>query len=241
MNTANAYLTVAGINVDVVYKSIKNMHISVHPPLGRVRVAAPDRLNEEAVRLAIIQRLPWIKKQQDQLRNADRQTEREMVTGESHYVWGERLRLNVSETAARPRVEILGSKLQLTSPAIADSSRSRRLLEAWYRKQIKEAIPPLIEKWEPTIGQKVNGWTVRRMKTKWGSCNPESGHLWFNIELAKKHPNCLEYILVHEMTHFHERTHNDRFVELMDQYLPSWRRTRDELNGAPLAEEKWAS
>jgi len=239
MNTANAYLTVAGINVDVVYKSIKNMHISVYPPLGRVRVAAPDRLDEEAVRLAIIQRLPWIKKQRELLRNADRQSEREMVTGESHYVWGERLRLKVAETTGRPRVDILGSKLQLAFSEDADSARRRKLLESWYRKQIKGAIPPLIEKWEPIIGHKVSGWTVRRMKTKWASCNPESGNLWFNVELAKKHPNCLEYIVVHEMTHFHERTHNNRFVELMDDYLPSWRATRDELNGAPLAEEEW--
>jgi hypothetical protein len=241
MSTANGYLTVAGINVDVVYKSIKNMHISVYPPLGRVRVAAPDRLDEEAIRLAIIQRLPWIKKQREQLRNADRQSEREMLTGESHYVWGERLRLKVVETTGRSHVDILGSKLQLTFPKDADSARRRKLLEAWYRKQIKGAIPPLIEKWEPIIERKVSGWTVRRMKTKWGSCNPQSGNLWFNIELAKKHSRYLEYIVVHEMTHFHERTHNGRFVELMDKYLPNWRATRDGLNGTPLKEEEWSA
>lgn len=241
MSTANGYLTVAGIGVDVVYKNIKNMHISVYPPIGRVRVAAPDRLDEEAIRLAVVQRLPWIKKQRQQLRDAERQSEREMVTGESHYVWGQRLRLKLIETAGRAHVDIVGSKLQLSLPSGSESAHRRKLLEAWYRKQIKDAIPPLIEKWEPIIGQKVNGWTVRRMKTKWGSCNPDSAKLWFNIELAKKHPGCLEYIVVHEMTHFHERTHNDRFVELMDKYLPNWRATRDELNGAPLAEEEWSA
>ena len=239
MSTANDYLTVAGIGVDVVYKNIKNMHISVYPPIGRVRVAAPDRLDEEAIRLAVVQRLPWIKKQREQLRDAERQSEREMVTGESHYVWGQRLRLKLIETTGRPHVDIVRSKLQLSLPAASDSAHRRKLLEVWYRKQIKAAIPLLIEKWEPIIGQEVNGWTVRRMKTKWGSCNPESANLWFNIELAKKHPSCLEYIVVHEMTHFHERTHNDRFVELMDKLLPNWRATRDELNGAPLAEEEW--
>lgn len=239
MSTVNGYLTVAGLNVDIVYKSIKNMHISVYPPLGRVRVAAPDRLDEEAIRLAIVQRLPWIKKQREQLQNAERQSEREMVTGESHYVWGQRLRLKLVEATGRPHVDAAGSKLQVASPAGADTAQRRELLQAWYRKQLKAAIPPLIEKWEPIIGRAVNGWTVRRMKTKWGSCNPESANLWFNLELAKKHPRCLEYIVVHEMTHFHERTHNDRFIELMDKNLPNWRATRDELNGAPLADEEW--
>lgn len=239
MSTANAYLTVAGIGVDVVYKHIKNMHISVYPPMGRVRVAAPERFDEDAIRLAVVQRLPWIKKQRQQLRDAERQSEREVVTGESHYVWGQRLRLKLIETAGRPHVDVSGSKLQLSLPVGSDSVQRRKLLEEWYRKQIKAAIPPLLEKWELIIGREVNGWTVRRMKTKWGSCNPESANLWFNVELAKKHPRCLEYIVVHEMAHLHERTHNDRFVELMDRYLPDWRARRDELNGAPLANEEW--
>ena len=239
MSTANGYLTVAGINVDVVYKNIKNMHISVYPPVGRVRVAAPDRLDEDAIRLAIVQRLPWIRKQRDQLQAAERQSKREMVTGESHYVWGQRLRLKMREKSGRSHIDIVGSMLQLSVPVGTDNAHRRKLLESWYRKQIKAAIPSLIEKWEPIINREIKGWTVRRMKTKWGSCNPETARLWFNLELAKKHPGCLEYIVVHEMTHFHERTHNDRFVELMDKHLPNWRATRDELNGAPLAEEDW--
>lgn len=239
MSTANGYLTVAGINVDVVYKNIKNMHISVYPPIGRVRVAAPDRIDEDAIRLAVVQRLPWIKKQREQLQAAERQSEREMVTGESHYVWGQRLRLKLIDGDRRPNIDVVGSKLQLSVPAGMDDAHRRRFLESWYRNQIKAVLPTLIEKWEPVIGLKVNGWTVRRMKTKWGSCNPETAKIWFNIELAKKHPGCLEYIVVHEMTHLHERTHSDRFVELMDKYLPNWRATRDELNGAPLADEDW--
>lgn len=240
MNTANDYLTVSGINVDVVYKDIKNMHISVYPPVGRVRVAAPHRLDEDAIRLAIIQRLPWIKKQREQLQAAERQSEREMVSGESHYVWGQRLRLTLLETAGRPSIDVAGAKLLVSASGSMDDAHRRKLLESWYRRQIKVAIPPLIEKWEPIIGRKVNGWTVRRMKTKWGTCSPDTAKLWFNIELAKKQPACLEYIVVHEMTHLLERTHNDRFVELMDKNLPNWRAIRDDLNGAPLAEEVWS-
>ena len=240
MSTVNAYLTVAGINVDVVYKNIKNMHISVYPPIGRVRVAAPDRLDEDAIRLAVVQRLPWIKKQREQLRAADRQSEREMIAGESHYFWGQRLRLELRETEGRPHVDIAATKLRLTVPVGSDTAARRKVLDTWYRRQLKAAIPALVEKWQPAIGRDVTGWTVRRMKTKWGSCNPDSGRLWFNVELAKKHPACLEYIVVHEMTHLLARTHNDRFVELMDGHLPNWRATRDELNGAPLSEEEWS-
>lgn len=239
MNTANSYLTVAGINVDVVYKDIKNMHISVYPPFGRVHVAAPLRLDEDAIRLAIVQRLPWIKKQQEQLVNAQRQSQREMVNGESHYVWGQRLRLELKESSRRPRIEVAGKKLVLSGPATLDDFDRRKVLESWYRKQLKAAVPPLIAKWEPVIGLPVSNWTVRRMKTKWGTCNPDARSLWFNIELAKKDPACLEYIVVHEMTHFLERTHNGRFIDLMDKHLPMWRNTRDLLNGAPLAEEIW--
>lgn len=239
MNTGSDYLTVAGIGVDVVYKNIKNMHISVYPPIGRVRVAAPERLDEDAIRLAIVQRLPWIKKQREQLRAANRQTEREMLTGESHYVWGQRLRLEIAGSEGRSRVTVAGSKLRLTAAPAADSVARRKMLDAWYRSQLKAAIPALIEKWQPVIAQQLTGYTVRRMKTKWGSCNPESGRLWFNVELAKKHPGCLEYIVVHEMTHLLERTHNERFVQLMDTNLPNWRTLRDDLNGAPLADEEW--
>jgi predicted metal-dependent hydrolase len=141
MSTANSYLTVAGINVDVVYKDIKNMHISVYPPFRRVHVAAPLRLDENAIRLAVVQRLPWIKKQQEQLVNAQRQSQREMVTGESHYVWGQRLRLALEETAGRPRIDVVGKKLVLSGPSNFDDVDRRKVLETWYRRQLKTAIP----------------------------------------------------------------------------------------------------
>ena len=241
MTTASAYLTVGGIDIDVIHKDIRHLHIGVYPPLGRVRVAAPLRFDDEQVRLAVVQRLAWIKRQRKQLQAAPRQTEREMITGESHYVWGNRLRLKVVERPGRAHIEIDGDRLVIyTSPDSTAESR-RAALERWYRDQLRLALPRLIEKWENELQVTVPKWTVRRMKTKWGSCNRESRHIWFNLELAKKHPNCLEYIVVHEMTHYLERKHGERFASLMDQRLPDWELRRTELNGAPLAEEEWGA
>lgn len=241
MSTASAYLTVRGITVDVVYKDIKNLHIGVYPPLGRVRVAAPRRLGEDDIRLAVVQRLPWIKRQRQQLQTAVRQSAREMVTGESHYVWGVRHRLKVVERPGRGHVELDGERLLLYVPSGTDTVARLKLLEAWRRRQLRDAIPPLIARWEPAVGRQVPRWSIRRMKTKWGSCNRETGHVWFNLELAKKHPQSLEYIVVHEMVHLLERNHGERFTTLMDSFMPDWRARRDELNAAPLAHEEWVT
>lgn len=239
MSTADAHLTVRGIDVDVIYKDIKNLHIGVYPPLGRVRVAAPHRLDNDAVRLALVQRLPWIKRQRERLQSADRQSQREMVTGESHYVWGGRYRLKVIERPGRAHVEIDGDRLLLYVAAGTATEKRRELLDRWYRERLREAIPDVIAKWEPTLDVTVPRWTIRRMKTKWGSCNRETGHIWLNVELAKKHPESLEYIVVHEMTHLLERGHGERFTKLMDSFMPDWRSRRDALNDAPLAHEEW--
>jgi predicted metal-dependent hydrolase len=241
MSTANAYLTIRGINIDVVYKDIKNLHIGVYPPVGRVRVAAPKRLDEEQIRLAIIQRLPWIKRQRRQLQEAARQSPREMVSGESHYVWGRRHRLKIIERPGRAHVEVDGDRLLMYAPEGMVTDARIKLLQDWQRKQLRLAVPPLIARWEPIIGHEVRRWSVRRMKTKWGSCDRETDHIWFNLELAKKHPLCLEYIVVHEMAHLLERNHGGRFTNLMDKFMPDWRSRRDELNSAPLADERWPS
>ncbi|WP_330246125.1 M48 family metallopeptidase [Streptomyces sp. NBC_00562] len=240
MSTTKSHLAVRGIDVQVVYKDIKNLHIGVYPPIGRVRVAAPQQLDDDQVRLAVIQRLPWIKRQQDQLRSAQRQSVREMVSGESHYVWGVRRRLKVIERPGRPHVEIGGDRMLLYVPASTSEERRRDLLDQWCREQLRQAIPALIERWESKLGVSVPWWGIRRMKTKWGSCNRETRRLWFNSELAKKHPECLEYVVVHEMVHYFERGHGKRFVELMDGFLPDWRSRRDGLNSAPLSDELWA-
>ena len=239
MSTGNAYLTVRGIDVDVVYKNIKNLHIGVYPPMGRVRVAAPSRLDDDHVRLAIVRRLPWIKRQRDQLQAVQRQSEREMITGESHYVWGSRYRLKVVERPGRAHLELDGERLVLYSPSELVAEDHRLLLDRWYRAQLRTKIPDLVAEWEPLLGITVPRWSIRRMKTKWGSCNRETGHIWFNVELAKKHPHCLEYVVVHEMTHHLERNHGQRFITLMDKFMPDWRSRRDQLNTAPLADETW--
>jgi predicted metal-dependent hydrolase len=239
MSTASAYLTVRGIDVDVIYKNIKNLHIGVYPPMGRVRVAAPERLDDDQVRLAVIQRLPWIKRQRQQLQAAQRQSEREMITGESHYLWGIRYRLKVIERPGRAHFEVDGDRLLLYMPQDTLVEQRRTLLDHWYRQQLRQAIPDVIAKWEPRLNVSVPKWSIRRMKTKWGSCNRETRHIWFNVELAKKHPDSLEYIAVHEMTHYIERNHGERFTKLMDGFLPDWRGRRDQLNEAPLAQEEW--
>lgn len=239
MSTTSAYLTVAGIDVDVVYKEIKNLHIGVYPPMGRVRVAAPEQLDDDQVRLAVIHRLPWIRRQRQQLQTAQRQTIREMVTGESHYVWGIRRRLRVINRPGRAHIELDGDLLLLYVPEDTSTNQRRDLLDRWYRQQLRRAIPDLLAKWESKLNLTVPKWSIRRMKTKWGSCNRETGHIWFNVELAKKHPENLEYIAVHEMTHLIERGHGERFIKLMDNNMPQWRGRRDKLNASPLASEQW--
>ncbi len=241
MPTERHFIEVSGIPVEVVRKPIKNLHLGVYPPAGRVRVAAPERMGEEAVRLAVVSRLGWIRRQQERFAEQPRQSAREMVTGESHYLWGRRYRLEVIEHDGSCRVKRKGrSRLVLYVRPGADSVRRRRLLEDFYRQELKQRIPALIEQWQPVIGVQVAHWGVKRMKTRWGSCNPETRRIWLNLELAKKPPRCLEYILVHEMTHLLERHHNDRFRSLMDRFLPSWRLRRDELNSSPLAHQHWS-
>jgi predicted metal-dependent hydrolase len=239
MSTANGNISVRGIPIDIVYKDIKNLHIGVYPPAGRVRVAAPARLDDEQVRLAVIHRLSWIKRQRSQFQDATRQTPREMVSGESHYVWGRRLRLRVVERPGAAHVEVDGERLLLYMPKGSDQAARTTVLQRWQRSELRRTVPPLISRWEPVIGRSVAQWGIRRMKTKWGSCNREAGSILINLELAKKHPDSLEYVVVHEMAHFQERNHGERFAKLMDSLMPDWQVRRNALNAAPLADEAW--
>lgn len=239
MSTASAYLTVAGLGVDVVYKDIKNLHISVYPPVGRVRVAAPQRTDEDTIRLAIVQRLPWIKRQREQLQKAERQSARGMLSGETHFVWGRRYQLDVSRTSGHYGVEAKGKTLWVVAPEGTDAAGRLATLDRWYRRELKAAVPSLLAKWQPIVGVEADNIVIRRMKTKWGTCIAHSRTIWLNPELAKKNPRCLEYIVVHELTHLLERGHGERFVALMDRFMPDWRARRDELNEAPLAQESW--
>jgi len=240
MNIERSRITVRGLPVEIVRKAIKNLHLGVYPPNGRVRVAAPVRVHDEAVRLAVISRLAWIKRQRKRFHAQERQSPREYVSRESHYFLGRRYLLNVIEQDGPSQVSRRGNKtLELQVPKGASRHRREQILLSWYRKNLKALIVPLIEKWEAKMGAKVENCGVRRMKTKWGSCNSADRRIWLNLELAKKPIHCLEYILVHEMAHLIERKHSDRYIALMDQFLPSWRQCRDELNHAPLAHETW--
>lgn len=235
-------LTVADISVEVRRKDIKNLHVGVYPPDGRVRVSAPARLDAEAVRLALVTRIPWIRRRRAEFLAQDRQTAREYVSGESHYYLGRRYRLTVEEASPGevPGVAIHGDTLLLTIKPDSGRDVRARIITEWYRARIGALIPSLVERWEPVIGQRADEVRIRKMKTKWGSCNTEARRIWLNLELAKKPPRCIEYIFVHELVHLTERHHNARFRALMDRYLPDWRTRRDELNAAPLANEDWA-
>jgi predicted metal-dependent hydrolase len=228
------------MRVDVVRKDIKNVHLAVYPPKGRVRIAAPRRLSEDAIRLAIVTRLGWIRRQQRAFGEQDREGTREIVSGESHYIKGRRYRLNVVEREAPPTVAIRGTrKLNIfVRPGSSLKVRSA-VLERWYRARLREQAADLFKKWEPLVGVRAAAWGIRRMRTRWGTCNTESSRIWINLELAKKPPVCLEYIIVHELVHLRERAHSDLFRALLDGLLPRWRSARDELNRAPLAHEEW--
>lgn len=227
------------ITVDVVLKDIKNVHLSVYPPTGRVRISAPENMSVDTIRVFAISKLDWIKKQQTKLREQERETPRDFVDRESHYVWGKRYLLTVSERDAAPSIELKHSLMLLQVRPGTDKGKRSALVDGWYRGQLKKAVPPLLAHWQPLLGVKVKKFFVRRMKTKWGSCNYRARTIRLNTELAKRPPECLEYIVVHELMHLLEPTHNARFVELMDRHMPHWRMRRDELNRAPLAHEDW--
>ena len=239
MNTNSHFITVAEIPVEVVRKDIKNLHLGVYPPEGSVRVSAPQHFTDDNVRLAVVSRLSWVKKQQKEFQQQPRQAEREFVSGESHYFQGKRYLLEVIEKQGRHSVYLNGSKMVLQiSPDISVEKRAL-IVNNWYREQLKLVIPQLLEKWQPIIGKSAESWGVKKMKTKWGSCNASAKRIWLNLELAKKPFECLEYILVHELVHLHERHHNDQFKVLMDQFLPNWRISQKVLNKSPLAHEEW--
>jgi len=225
--------------VDVVRKDIKNVHLSVYPPTGKVRIAAPERMSLETIRVFAISKLAWIRQQQRKLREQDRETPREYLDRESHYVWGTRYLLKVVEADAAATIELRHSRLILRVRPGTGELKKRAIVEDWYREQLKRAVPPLIAKWEPRLGVKVARVFVQRMKTKWGSCNSRNRNIRLNTDLAKKPRECLEYIIVHEMVHLSERHHNDNFTALMNKYLPQWKLRRDELNAGPLAHETW--
>jgi len=233
-------MRVRDINIDIVRKHIKNLHLGVYPPDGRVRVAAPLGTKEDVIRLAIISKLPWIRQRQASFASQARQSAREYITGESHYVAGKRYLLDVVEGGRTSSVHIPNNRtLELRVPVSSGLDKRRDVLQQWYRRRLYEQIPALNEKWTPVVDVEPSQVRVRKMKTRWGSCSIPARRIWLNLELAKKPFECLEYIFLHEMVHLLERHHTPRFKALMDEFMPQWRLRRDLLNQSPLAYEHW--
>jgi Predicted metal-dependent hydrolase len=225
--------------VQVEFKDIKNVHLSVHPPVGRVSISAPRRMKLETVRLFAISKLDWIRRQQEELRAQEREPEREFLDRESHFVWGRRCLLVVTERDERPSIELRHNRLHLGVRPGTDTQKRRDILEAWYRAQIRQALPDLLTRWQPRLGVEVASVYVQRMRTRWGSCNPTARTIRLNTELAKKPRECLEYVVVHELVHLLEPTHNPRFIALMDRFMPLWKEHRKLLNRLPVRHEEW--
>jgi predicted metal-dependent hydrolase len=234
-----AHFDLGDIAVEVVRKDIKNLQLSVYPPLGAVRVSAPLRMQLDTIRVFAISKLAWIRQQQTRLRAQPRQTPREYLDRESHYVWGKRYLLRIAEAEAAPTVRLQHSRMVLQVRPGTDETARDAIVSTWYREQVKAAAPALVAKWEKALSVAVAHVRVQKMKTQWGSCNPLTRSIRLNTDLAKKPAQCLDYIVLHELVHLVERRHNERFTALMDQHMPDWPQRRQLLNGAPLGHEDW--
>lgn len=232
-------LQVGDIEVEVVRKDIKNVHLSVHPPKGRVMVAAPAYMKLETIRLFVIAKVAWIREQQKRLQLQDRETSRVFLNRESHYVWGQRYLLKLIEVEAPASIELKHGKMIFQTRPGTDVIKKQEILDEWYRGLVREAVQAKISKWEKKLGVVANRVFVQKMKTKWGSCNPVAGNIRLNTDLAKKPPECLEYILLHELLHLIEPSHNDKFIKLMGQNMPKWKLHRQLLNSLPVSNESW--
>lgn len=235
MNTDT--IDIAGLPVEVVRKRIANLHVGVYPPDGRVRVAAPIALSDDAVRMAVLTRFPWIKKQQLSFLSQERETPRAYVSGETHYVFGSPYRLVVVEVPGnRHDFELTADKrIKMIAPQGSTASQRARWMQEWCRKTLKEKAQPRVQKWADDLHLPLPKCGIKKMKTKWGSCNPEKGLIWLNIDLAKKPIACLEYVILHEMAHFVSPKHDDAFVAVLDRFMPRWRQVRSDLNALPLS------
>lgn len=228
MNT----MEISDMEVEVIKKNIKNIRLSVHPPNGRVRLSVPHRMNDEEIKNFLISKLSWIEKQKARFKIQEAPIPDEFLSGEDHYFFGNKYMLKVAETSGKQHVKIYNNEnINLYIRPNSRKEKREKVMNEWYREELKKVIPEYIEKWEPIIGVKVEDWGVKLMKTRWGTCNIQAKRIWINLELAKKNPRCLEYLIVHEMVHLLERKHNDNFRSYMDKFLPNWREIQAELNG----------
>lgn len=232
-------LELGNITIDVELKDIKNIHLSVYPPNGAVKIAAPARMDLDTIRVFALNKLKWIKKQQAVFKNQERETPREYISKESHYFKGKRYLLEVIEQPHSPKVVLAHSTIKLYLKPNTSKEKRKEILEEWYRAQLKKIVPGLIVKWEDKIGVQSNEFGIKKMRTKWGTCNVEAKRIWLNLELAKKPVECIEFIIVHELVHLLERSHNERFVSYMNLFMPKWRFYREELNKIPFSHVEW--
>ena len=232
-------ITIGEMAIEVLRKEIKHVHLSVHPPDGRVTLSAPAGTRPEAMRAFAVTKLGWIREQQRRLAEQARETDRQFIERESHYLWGRRYLMTVEHRAAKPSVRLDHRRITLTVRPGSDAVKRAAVIHDWHKRLLHQAVPVLIDKWAGRLQVTVRGYFLQRMKTRWGSCNPRAGHIRLNTELVRKPRDLLEYVLVHELLHLIEPTHNDRFVRLLDEHYPAWRTARAELNELPLAAEKW--
>lgn len=232
-------IRIGELSIQVTKKDVKNVHLSVHPPDGLVTLVAPRSTRTDVARAYAISKLGWIREQQRKLRAQSRETARRFVNRESHFLWGRRYLLNVVERDERPHVKLDHRRITLYVRPGSDIGKRAEIMHEWHKSLLHEAIPPLVQKWEEALGVQVSGYFLQRMKTKWGACNHRSGTIRLNTELVKKPRDLLEYVIVHEMAHLLEPTHNERFIALLNQHYPSWREARAELNELPLGAERW--
>ncbi len=240
MNTSHNTIELGDICLDVIHKDIKNVHLSVHPPNGRVTISAPIQMDLETIRLFSISKLGWIRKQQAKFEKQKREAPREYVTRESHYYLGQRYLLKVVEHNAAPKVVLKHNSIELYIRKGATIAQREDIVQGWYRQQLRELIPQYVAKFEKKMNIKVSDIRIRSMKTKWGTCNHEAKRIWLNTELAKKPIESIEYVLVHEMVHLIERNHNKTFIAYMDKLLPKWKHLREDLNRSALGHVEWS-
>lgn len=223
-------LQIGGISIAVIKKSIKNMYIRVLPPDGKVQITAPCSAGDDAIRMFAVSRISWVKKQRENFETQPRQTKRQYVTGESYNVWGRRYRLDVQYSNIRNAVFLAGDRLVLQVRAESTLEQREHVLNDWYRDQLKSKLPEVVQKCERIVGVQASEWKVKNMRTKWGSCNIDRKRIWLNLQLAKKTPECLAYVVTHELVHLLERNHNEQFQKYMDSFFPNWRVVKSALN-----------
>jgi predicted metal-dependent hydrolase len=232
-------IELGGVSVEVTRKAVKHVHLAVHPPQGRVTLVAPEGTRLEVARAYAISKLGWIRSQREQFQAQAREMPREYLTRESHYVWGRRYLLEVVERDGKPSVRMDHKHIELSVRPGSDAARRAEVMHEWHKGLLHEVVPPLIRKWEGRLGVVVSAYFLQRMKTKWGGCKPEEGHIRLNTELVKKPRELLDYVILHEMAHLIEPNHGPRFVAILDEHCPHWRLRRDELNALPLSAEDW--